>query len=199
MELTGETRIAAARMRVWSALNDPALLARCIDGVESLEVIGENRFEGRLVAKVGPVRAKFSGIVELSAINAPNGYTISGDGKGGAAGFARGGADITLAEDGPEATMLRYVARAQVGGKLAQLGGRLIEGTARGYADRFFAALKAELEAPPPAAPLAADAPPADVPAVASPAATRAVGMPLWAWTAMLTLLVVALLLWQLA
>lgn len=152
MELQGETLIAAPRERVWAALNDPDVLARCIDGVESLEKVGDSRFEGKLNAKVGPVRASFTGGVDLQNLDPPNGYTITGEGKGGVAGFAKGSADVSLAdealEDGSIGTRLRYVARSTVGGKLAQLGARLIEGTARGYAESFFAKLKAEVEGP---------------------------------------------------
>lgn len=155
MELQGETLIAAPRERVWAALNDPAVLARCIDGVESLEKVGETRFEGRLNAKVGPVRATFTGGVDLQNLDPPNGYTIAGEGKGGVAGFAKGSAEVRLAAetfpDGSDGTRLTYVARSTVGGKLAQLGARLIEGTARGYAESFFAKLKAEVEGPAPA------------------------------------------------
>ncbi len=150
MELQGETLIAAPRERVWAALNDPAVLARCIDGVESLEKVGDSRFEGKLNARVGPVRASFTGGVDLLDLDPPNGYTIAGEGKGGVAGFAKGSADVRLADaalpDGSNGTLLSYVARSTVGGKLAQLGARLIEGTARGYAESFFAKLKAEVE-----------------------------------------------------
>lgn len=147
MELKGETQIAASRQAVWEALNDPAVLARCIEGVESLTKAGDDRFDGVLNARVGPVRAKFTGAVTLSDLDPPNGYTISGEGKGGVAGFARGAAKVRLAdEDG--GTRLSYDVTSNVGGKLAQLGSRLIEGAARGYADSFFARLKAELEQP---------------------------------------------------
>lgn len=155
MELQGETLIAAPRERVWAALNDPEVLRRCIDGVESLDKVGDNRFEGKLNAKVGPVRASFTGGVDLQNLDPPNGYTIVGEGKGGVAGFAKGSADVRLAgealPDGGIGTRLTYVARSTVGGKLAQLGARLIEGTARSYAETFFARLKAEVEAPAPA------------------------------------------------
>ena len=154
MELQGETLIAAPRERVWAALNDPAVLRRCIDGVESLEKVGDSRFEGKLNAKVGPVRASFTGGVDLQNLDPPNRYSIVGEGKGGVAGFAKGSADVTLSDaalpDGSMGTQLAYVARSTVGGKLAQLGARLIEGTARGYAETFFARLKAEVEAPAP-------------------------------------------------
>ena len=160
MELQGETLIAAPRERVWAALNDPDVLRRCIDGVESLDKVGDNRFEGKLNAKVGPVRASFTGGVDLQNLDPPGGYTIVGEGKGGVAGFAKGSADVKLADetlpDGGTGTRLTYVARSTVGGKLAQLGARLIEGTARSYAETFFARLKAEVEAP---APIPAPAP----------------------------------------
>ncbi len=152
MEIQGDTLIAAPRERVWAALNDPAVLARCIEGVESLEKVGDSRFEGKLNAKVGPVRASFTGGVDLQNLNPPTSYTIAGEGKGGVAGFAKGAADVTLAEealpDGGTGTRLSYVARSTVGGKLAQLGARLVEGTARSYAETFFARLKAEVEGP---------------------------------------------------
>lgn len=145
MELNGETLIAAPRERVWAALNDPDVLAACIEGVERLERAGENRFEGTMNAKVGPVRAKFTGAVELSEIDAPNAYVISGEGKGGVAGFAKGKASVRL-EDTAEGTRLTWQASSTVGGKLAQLGARLIEGTAKAYAESFFAAFKARVE-----------------------------------------------------
>jgi carbon monoxide dehydrogenase subunit G len=149
MQLKGESAIAAPRQRVWDALNDPEVLARCIEGVESLERTAADRFEGKLNAKVGPVRATFTGAVTLSDIDPPNGYTISGEGKGGVAGFARGSAQVRLTDaevNGAAGTHLVYEANSNVGGKLAQLGSRLIEGTARGYAETFFARLKQEVE-----------------------------------------------------
>jgi hypothetical protein len=151
VELNGEVTIAAARPRVWAALNDPDTLARCIDGVESLtRVAGDAgaRFEGKMNAKVGPVRASFSGHVTLIDVVEPESYVLVGEGKGGVAGFAKGEAAVTLLETAPAETLLRYAVKSSVGGKLAQLGGRLIEGTARGYAESFFGKLKAELEAP---------------------------------------------------
>lgn len=152
MELKGETVIAAPRDRVWTALNDPEVLRRCIDGVEALDRVGDNRFEGKLNAKVGPVRATFTGGVTLENLDPPNGYTLTGEGKGGVAGFAKGSADVNLVDevlpDGTTGTRLAYVARSTVGGKLAQLGARLIEGTAKGYAETFFARLKSEVEGP---------------------------------------------------
>ncbi|MEQ9638739.1 MAG: carbon monoxide dehydrogenase subunit G [Alphaproteobacteria bacterium] len=138
MQMSGEQRIPAAREQVWAALNDPAVLQACIPGCDSLEPVGEDGYKATVTAKVGPVKAKFAGQVTLSDIDPPNGYTISGEGKGGAAGFARGGAKVHLAEDG-DGTLMTYEVDANVGGKLAQLGSRLIDGTARKMADEFFA------------------------------------------------------------
>ena len=138
MDMTGEYRIAAPREKVWAGLNDPETLRASIPGCESLEKTGDNSFTAKVVAKVGPVKAKFGGDVTLSNINPPESYTISGEGKGGAAGFAKGGADVKLAEDGDGGTILTYTAKADVGGKLAQLGSRLIDGTSKKMADEFF-------------------------------------------------------------
>lgn len=138
MDMTGEYRIAAPRSAVWAALNDPDTLKACIPGCESLEKAGEE-MTATVVAKIGPVKAKFSGKVRFENVDAPNGYSIVGEGTGGVAGFAKGGADVKLSDDGA-GTLLAYTAKAQVGGKLAQLGSRLIDGTAKMMADQFFAA-----------------------------------------------------------
>jgi carbon monoxide dehydrogenase subunit G len=145
MELAGETLIAAPRQRVWDALNDPDVLARCIDGVEKLERVGDNRFEGTMNARVGPVRARFAGGVELVDLDPPQSYRLVGEGKGGVAGFAKGEARVTLADAG-DGTRLHYEVTSAVGGKLAQLGARLIEGAARGYAEAFFNTFKGIVE-----------------------------------------------------
>jgi carbon monoxide dehydrogenase subunit G len=139
MEMSGEYRIAAPREKVWAALNDPEILKASIPGCKTLEKTADDRMAATVEAKVGPVKAKFTGEVTLSNIDPPNSYTISGEGKGGVAGFAKGGADVSLDEDG-DATILRYTAKAQVGGKLAQLGARLIDATAKQMADQFFTA-----------------------------------------------------------
>lgn len=172
MDLKGEYRIPASREQVWAALNDPKVLKACIPGCETLEKTADNAFAATVAMKVGPVRAKFSGAVELSDIDPPNGYTISGEGKGGAAGFAKGGAKVSLAEDGDE-TVLSYDVEANVGGKLAQLGSRLIDGTARKMADDFFARFseQAAAYATPTAAPTAPAAPEPPVEAAPAPAA----------------------------
>lgn len=137
MEMSGEYRIEAPREKVWAALNDPEILKQSIPGCEEIEQTSDTSFEAQVTAKVGPVKAKFSGAVELTDIDAPNGYRISGEGKGGAAGFAKGGANVRLEEDG-DGTLLKYDVDAQVGGKLAQLGARLIDGTAKKMASQFF-------------------------------------------------------------
>lgn len=138
MELKGEYRIPAPREMVWAMLNDPEVLRACIPGCETLDGSPEEGFSARVTTKVGPVKATFNGAVTLSNVNPPESYTISGEGKGGVAGFAKGGADVHLAEDGTD-TVLTYAVNAQVGGKLAQLGSRLIDSTAKKLADQFFA------------------------------------------------------------
>ena len=137
MEIKGAYKIAAAREQVWTALNDPEVLKKCLPGCEKLEREGDNAFTATIKVKVGPVSARFSGAVKLEGLDPPNGYHLVGEGKGGVAGFAKGGAKVTLREDGA-ATVLAYDADAKVGGKLAQIGSRLILGTARKLADGFF-------------------------------------------------------------
>ena len=137
MDLTGEYRIPAARQDVWEALNDPEVLKQCIDGCQELSKDSDTQFSAKVTAKVGPVKAKFSGKVTLSDLDPPNGYKISGEGQGGVAGFAKGGATVILTEDGAD-TVLSYSANAEVGGKLASVGSRLVEGVAKKQADDFF-------------------------------------------------------------
>jgi carbon monoxide dehydrogenase subunit G len=137
MEIKGAYKIAASRERVWAALNDPDVLKKSLPGCEKLEKDGDNAFTATIKAKVGPVSAKFSGAVTLQDLDPPNGYRIVGEGKGGVAGFAKGGAKVTLREEAG-ATVLAYDAEAKVGGKLAQIGSRLVLGTARKLADEFF-------------------------------------------------------------
>jgi uncharacterized protein len=137
MKMNGEEIIGAARQTVWKALNDPQVLKQCIPGCESITKRSDTQFEARVIAKVGPVKAGFIGIVNLSDLNPPSSYRISGEGKGGLAGFATGGADVRL-EDADGGTKLSYDVEAQVGGKLAMLGSRLIDSTARSMATQFF-------------------------------------------------------------
>jgi carbon monoxide dehydrogenase subunit G len=137
MKMSGEEVIEAARETVWKALNDPQILKQCIPGCESITKRSDTQFEARVIAKVGPVKAGFTGIVDLSDLNPPSSYRISGEGKGGLAGFATGGADVRLEEAGG-GTKLSYDVEAQVGGKLAMLGSRLIDSTARSMATQFF-------------------------------------------------------------
>jgi len=137
MDMTGEYRIAAPREKVWAALNDPEVLKTCIPGCETLTKDSDTELSATVSTKVGPVSAKFTGKVTLSDINPPEGYKITGEGQGGVAGFAKGGAEVKLEEDGNE-TVLTYNATAQVGGKLAQIGSRLIDSTAKKMAGQFF-------------------------------------------------------------
>jgi carbon monoxide dehydrogenase subunit G len=138
MDMSGSHRIEASREAVWAALNDPDILRQCIPGCEEVVRQSDTEMTAKVVAKVGPVSAKFAGKVTLSDLDPPNGYTISGEGSGGAAGFGKGGATVTLSDDGG-ATLLTYTAKAQVGGKLAQIGSRLVDATARKMAEEFFA------------------------------------------------------------
>jgi uncharacterized protein len=169
MDMTGEYRIPAPREQVWAALNDPLILKASLPGCESLERVSDHEFAATVAAKVGPVRAKFNGQVRLSDLNPPESYKISGEGKGGAAGFAKGGADVRLVEENAAVTVLSYTAKADVGGKLAQLGSRLIDATAKKMADEFFENFRRQLTAPE-AAPEAAAAGEAEV----APAPMRA-------------------------
>ncbi len=137
MDMNGSHRIPADRETVWAALNDPEVLKACIPGCESLEKTSETEMTAEVTSKIGPVKAKFKGAVTLENINPPESYTIAGEGKGGVAGFAKGSADVRLTEEGGE-TVLTYEAKAQVGGKLAQLGSRLIDSTAKKMAEEFF-------------------------------------------------------------
>ncbi len=137
MKMSGEEVIPAPITAVWSALNDPQILKQCIPGCESITTTGENAFSARVVAKVGPVKAGFTGNVQLKDLNPPHSYRIEGKGEGGLAGFATGGATVKL-EEVPEGTRLIYDVDAQIGGKLAMLGARLLDSTAQSMAGQFF-------------------------------------------------------------
>jgi len=153
MEISGDFRIPAPRERVWAALNDPDVLQKAIPGCEEIERLSDTELAARVALKIGPVRARFKGKVTLSDLDPPRSYRIDGEGQGGVAGFARGGARVTLdeVEDG---TLLHYEVNAEVGGKLAQVGQRLLDSTARKLADQFFGdftqIVAAEAEAAPP-------------------------------------------------
>lgn len=137
MIIEGEERIEAPRQKVWEALNDPEILQASIPGCESLEKT-DTGLAATVSVKIGPIKARFNGEVELVNLNPPQSYTIQGEGKGGIAGFAKGGADVTLIEESPDVTILKYEAKADVGGKLAQLGSRLITSTSKKLAGQFF-------------------------------------------------------------
>ncbi|MGB3389625.1 MAG: carbon monoxide dehydrogenase subunit G [Pseudaminobacter sp.] len=145
MDMNGKERIEAPIETVWRALNDPQVLRACIPGCEALDKISDTHMTARVVLRVGPIKASFEGAVELSDLDPPRSYTISGEGKGGIAGFAKGHADVLLAEDGPGVTLLTYTVKADVGGKIAQLGSRLIDSTSRKLAGQFFTNLGSQL------------------------------------------------------
>jgi hypothetical protein len=138
MDMTGEYLIAAPRQKVWDALNDPNILKQCIAGCQELLKTSPTSFTATVQARVGPVSARFGGKVNLVDLDPPNGYRIVGEGTGGAAGFAKGGATVKLSDGGPGQTKLAYAVDAHVGGKLAQIGSRLIDATSRKMADEFF-------------------------------------------------------------
>jgi hypothetical protein len=139
MQMNDSQRIPAPKEKVWAALNDPEILKQCIPGCQSLEMSSPTEMTATVVFKVGPVKATFSGKVTLSDLDPPNAYRISGEGSGGVAGFAKGGATVRLEAEGPDVTVLHYDVDAQIGGKLAQLGARLIDSTAKKLAGEFFA------------------------------------------------------------
>ncbi len=138
MEMNDSQRIPAAKDKVWAALNDPEVLKACIPGCQSLEMTAPNEMTATVIFRVGPVKATFGGKVTLSEIDPPNSYRISGEGSGGVAGFAKGGASVRLEAESDDVTILHYTVDAQVGGKIAQLGGRLIDSTAKKLAGEFF-------------------------------------------------------------
>ena len=147
MDMTGERRIPAPREKVWQGLNDPVVLKASIPGCESLEKLSDTEFKATAAIKIGPIAARFSGKVALTEIDPPNGYRIGGEGQGGVAGFAKGGATVALTDDGTD-TLLKYDVQAQVGGKIAQLGARLIDATAKSMAEQFFTRFAAQVSEP---------------------------------------------------
>ena len=166
MEMTGEQLIPLPQQRVWEALNDPEILKACIAGCESMERVSDTEYKVVLAAAIGPVKAKFSGKLLLTELNPPNSYSLAFEGSGGAAGFGKGGAQVRLTPEG-RSTRLSYSAKATVGGKLAQIGSRLIDGVAKKMSDDFFAKFNATLS-------------PVPAHAVAPEAAAR--GTSTWAW-----------------
>jgi uncharacterized protein len=156
MEMTGEFRIPAPRQRVWEGLNDPEILKSAIPGCQTIEKLSDTEFAAKVVAQVGPVKANFAGKVMLSDLEPPQSYTIAGEGSGGVAGFAKGSAKVSLTEDA-DVTVLNYVVQAHVGGKLAQIGSRLIDSVARKMAENFFTKFVAAVAPEPSAAATAGD------------------------------------------
>ncbi len=185
MQMSGEQRIAASRQRVWEALNDPEVLRQCIPGCQSLTKEADDRLAAVAEVKIGPIGARFKGLVALSDLDPPNGYRISGQGSGGVAGSAKGGATVRLRDDGA-ATVLTYEVEAEVGGRMAQLGGPLIDATARQMAQKFFAKFEevvaGEAAAAPVSLPTAASAAPAPVVQAAAPPPPVASPTMLWGW-----------------
>ena len=186
MEMTGEHRIPAPRQQVWEALNDAEVLAACIPNCQGVEKISDTEFKATVSLKVGPVRAKFGGKITLSDLDPPASFSINGEGQGGAAGFAKGGAQVTLDEE-EDATVLRYQAQASVGGKLAQIGSRLVDTAAKQIAGQFFEAFVAHMTAAAETAALAAAEQPAASP---PPPAAEPAGLPPVVWVASLIAIV---------
>lgn len=176
MEMSGEQRIPLPQQRVWEALNDPEILKACIPGCESIDRVSDNEYKVAMTAAVGPVKAKFSGKLLLSDLNPPNAYSLAFEGSGGAAGFGKGSAQVALSPDG-SGTLLSYKASATVGGKLAQIGSRLIDGVAKKMADDFFIRFNSTV------APAAETAASAGSSAGGTPAApSKSGGVPVWVW-----------------
>ncbi len=147
MELQGERTIPASIDTTWASLNDPEVLKACIAGCESVERTGPDAMTAVVALKVGPVSARFKGNLSMTNVQAPNSYTINFDGQGGVAGFGKGSADVALTAQGAQQTLLKYTARATVGGKMAQIGSRLIDATAAKITEDFFKAFEAHLQA----------------------------------------------------
>jgi len=171
MDMTGSQIIEQPQSRVWDALNDTEILKACIPGCDTLEKVSDTEYKMTMTAAVGPVRAKFNGKLNLSDVNPPVSYTIAFEGSGGAAGFGKGSAEVTLSPEG-SGTKLSYNAKAQIGGKLAQVGARLIDGVAKKMADDFFVAFKTKVSA------MAVEAAPAPAATAAEPASPAVASTP---------------------
>jgi carbon monoxide dehydrogenase subunit G len=204
MDMSGERRISAPREKVWAALNDPEVLKASIPGRDTLEKLSDTELKATASVKIGPIAAKFAGKVQLLDLDPPNGYRIEGEGQGGVAGFAKGGASVRLAQDGTD-TILSYDVKANVGGKIAQLGARLIDATAKQMADAFFDRFAAQVTTAEPA-PAAEGAPAATAAPAPAPAAAPTIslldliprepaGLPIVAWIGIALFVPVALML----
>jgi len=183
MEMQGSRALAITQQQAWDALNNPEVLKTCIPGCDKVEPTGDNQYAVGVAVKIGPVSAKFNGKITLSDINPPNSYTITFDGQGGAAGFGKGNSQVTLSppEEG-QGCVLSYSVHASVGGKIAQMGQRLIDGVAKSMAEDFFKRFDEEMQRQYPGAYAAAAALPAVTPAPA--AGTGGAKIPVWAWVA---------------
>ena len=192
MEMQGSRHLAVSRQQAWEALNDPQVLKTCIPGCDRVEATGENQYAIGMAVKVGPVAARFNGKIQLLDVMPPSSYTLSFEGQGGAAGFGKGTARVNLAPPAEgSGCELNYAANAQVGGKIAQVGQRLVDGVAKSMAEDFFRRFDEEMQRRHPEAYAAAGAA-APVEAAAAATARR---MPLWAWIAFGVAVLVALLL----
>ena len=191
MDMKDSRIINASQAKVWAALNDPAMLRQCIIGCDSLEATTPDTFVAAMSVKVGPVSAKFKGKLQLQNVQSPNSYTLKFEGQGGPAGFANGTANVSLTAETPGTTRLDYTANAMIGGKLAQVGSRLVDAAARKIADDFFSKFDALVAEP--VADLAGD--PAAVNVTAARTATKPV-VPIWAWVAGGVLLLAAIYVW---
>ena len=191
MEMQGSRRLAVSQQQAWDALNDPAVLKACIPGCDKVEATGENQYAIGMAVKIGPVSARFAGKIQLADVQPPNSYTLNFEGQGGAAGFGKGSAQVHLAPPAEGAGCeLTYTAQAQVGGKIAQVGQRLVDGVAKSMAEDFFKRFDAEMERRNPEAYAAAAALP---PAVAAEPERK--GVPVWAWVLLGLAIVAALFL----
>jgi carbon monoxide dehydrogenase subunit G len=195
MDMTGERRIAAPRQTVWNALNDPEILRSSIPGCETMVREADDTLKATASVRIGPISAKFAGKVQLLDLDPPNGYRIAGEGQGGVAGFAKGGAVVSLADDGA-GTLLKYDVKAQVGGKIAQLGARLIDATAKQMADAFFDRFAASVAPAAEMSPGIPAPPPAPPPAISLWAMLpkEPLGFPLVAWAGFAVFLLIMLL-----
>ena len=187
MEMQGSRHLAVSQQQAWDALNDPVILKACIPGCERMEATGEGQFAVGVAVKIGPVAARFTGKVALSDIDAPNGYRLAFDGQGGAAGFGKGQSQVSLVPgEGGRGCELSYTVNAQVGGKIAQMGQRLIDGVAKSMADDFFKRFEDQMQQRHPEAYAAESAASGEAaPAAAAPAAPGGgAGVPAWVWAA---------------